>query len=72
MSVLLSSIKTLSMEIGSILSNKAYFLTEDGSTMHVQFNPENFKITRAANYSYTSQKKMKFPMWNFPVRLYHN
>lgn len=57
MSVLLSSIKTLSMEIGSILSNKAYFLTEDGSTMHVQFNPENFKITRAANYSYTSQKE---------------
>lgn len=57
MSVLLSSIKTLGMEISSIFSNKAYFLTEDGSTMHVQFNPENFKITRSANYSYTSQKE---------------
>lgn len=57
MSVLLSSIKSLGMGIKSIFSNKASFQIEKGSTVHVQFNPENFKITRTANYNYTSQKE---------------
>lgn len=57
MSVLLSTIKSLGLEIQSIFSNKASFVVEKGSVIHVQFNPENFKITRTANYSYTSQKE---------------
>lgn len=57
MSVLLSSIKTLGLGIKSIFSNKASFIVEKDSTIHVQFNPENFKITKSANYNYTAQKE---------------
>lgn len=57
MSVLASSIKTLAMGIKSIFSNKARFEVEQGETIHVQFNPENFKISQTASYNYTTQRE---------------
>lgn len=57
MSVLLSSMKTLVKGIKSMFSNKAAFITEEGKTLHVQFNPEQFKITKTAKYNQTIQKE---------------
>lgn len=57
MSVLLSSMKSLVMGIKSIFSNKASFVTEDGKTLHVQFNPEQFRITKTAEYNQTAQRE---------------
>lgn len=41
----------------SVFLNKASFQIEQGSTVQVQFNPEQFKITRTAQYHHTSQKE---------------
>lgn len=57
MSVSLSSIKSLAIGIRSVFSNKASFYIEEGFPVHVQFNPESFKITRATNYNNTPQKE---------------
>lgn len=57
MSVLLSSLKTLVMGIKSLFSNKATFVTEEGDKIHVQFNPEQYRITKSAHYNQTVRKE---------------
>lgn len=39
------------------MASKAYFIIENGNKLSVQFNPEEYKIDRAAKYSYTSRKE---------------
>lgn len=60
MSVLLSTAKTLVTGIKAKFSNKAYFQKESGKKLHVQFNPEQFKITRSAEYSSSQQKEQPY------------
>ncbi len=60
MSVLLSSMKSLVTGIKSMFSNKAYFQTEDGEKFHVQFNPEQFRITKTTEYSSSQQKEQPY------------
>ncbi len=60
MSVLLSTAKTLGTGIKPMFSNKAYFQKESGEKLHVQFNPEQFKITRSAEYSSSHQKEQPY------------
>ncbi len=57
MSVSLSSLTSLVSGVTSVFSNKASFIIEEGSTVKVQFNPEQFRITRTAEYHYTSQRE---------------
>lgn len=60
MSVLLSSAKTLVTGIKAKFSNKAYFQTEDGKKIHVQFNPEQFRISKSVHYSSSQQKEQPY------------
>lgn len=57
MAVFLSSMKSMTTQLKSLFSNKAAFKTEEGKTIRVQFNPEQFKITKAAEYYQTTQKE---------------
>lgn len=57
MAVSLSSIASLVTGVTSLFSNKAVFQTEEGETISVQFNPEQFRITKAAQYNQTTQKE---------------
>lgn len=43
-----------------MFSNKAYFQTESGSKIHVQFNPEQFRITKTTEYSSSQQKEQPY------------
>ncbi len=60
MAVSLSSIKSVVSDIKSMFSNKAYFKPEKGSKIHVQFNPEQFRITKTAEYSSSQQKEQPY------------
>ncbi len=64
MSVLLSSLKSLTMGIKAMFSNKAYFQTESGKKLHVQFNPEQFRITKMAKYSSSDEKEQPFIVYS--------
>lgn len=67
MSVLLSTLKSLKLAVTDLFSNKAYFQTESGSKIKVQFNPEQFAITRTADYNYQSQKEENFVVFSGTV-----
>lgn len=64
MSVLLSSLKSLVMGIKAMFSGKAYFQTEDGKQIHVQFNPEQFRITKTAQYSSSADKENPYIIYS--------
>ena len=67
MSVFLSSMKAMGTQLLSGLlggggsggggSNKAFFLTEQGERLPVQFNPEQLKITKSVEYKTTTTKE---------------
>lgn len=60
MAVFMSSMQKITKEAVSMVSNKAYFQTEDGKKLYVQFNPEKFKITKSADYSSSKQKEQMY------------
>lgn len=57
MSISMDMMGALASGISSLFSNKATFLTEEGQAISVQFNPEQFRITKAASYNQTTQKE---------------
>lgn len=57
MSVLASAMKFITMGVSSMFSNKATFITEEGEVLHAQFNPEQFRITKSAQYHQTIRKE---------------
>jgi len=58
--VSLSSMKQLAIKVESNYSNKAYFQTENKQKIHVQFNPEQFRISKSVQYSSSHQKEQPY------------
>ncbi len=57
MAVLLSYMKMMVSGLMSKSTNKAFFITESGEVLPVQFNPEQLQISRSAEYNMTQTKE---------------